>query len=128
MREIKFRGKRDYDGKWIHGAYMSYSSTKETQSHYIIPEGNRTLFYRVTPETVGQYTGIDDNNGNKIFEGDIVDILTENEEIGVVECFNGAFIVKADGFCLDFLNNINGTDVSVVGNIHDNPELLKGTE
>lgn len=126
MREILFRGKRDYDCKWIHGAYISYSSTKEAQSHSIIPTGNRTLFYRVTPETVGQYTGIDDKKGNKLFEGDIVDILTEGNEIGVVEWLDGAFIVKADGFCVDFLNNINGTDIIIVGNIYDNPELLKG--
>lgn len=138
MREILFRGQTRRKGEKV------YMSGAPVPSNWVyggvaqsVPDRDFSIIYQIEPEikkypvyadTVSQYTGIDDNNGNKIFEGDIVDILTENEEIGVVECFNGAFIVKADGFCLDFLNNINGTDVSVVGNIQDNPELLKGNE
>ena len=71
------------------------------------------------PKTVGQYTGLLDKNGTKIFEGDIVDILTENEELGVVVYEDGGYYVNADGFCVDFHQNINGTDLEVIGNIHD---------
>ena len=66
-----------------------------------------------------------DKNGKKIFEGDVVDILTENEEAGIVTYDEGCFYVKADGFSVDFRNNINGKDLLVIGNIHDNPEILK---
>lgn len=59
-----------------------------------------------------------------IFEGDIVDILTENEERGVITYENGGFVVKASTFVVDFMSNINGEDVEVLGNIVDNPELL----
>lgn len=104
----------------------------------------QTVAHEVDPETVGQWTGLHDStkweeltekereeftrdgnfpsewNGKKIFEGDIVDILTENEEIGVVVWDDGGFIVSADGFCVDFQHNIDGKDVKVIGNIHDN--------
>ena len=66
-----------------------------------------------------------DRNGNKIFEGDIVNILTENEEIGVIVYEDGGFIVRADKFSIDFINNINGTDVEVIGNKYDNPKLME---
>lgn len=65
-----------------------------------------------------------DETGKKIFEGDIVDILTENEERGVITYENGGFVVKASTFVVDFMSNINGEDVEVLGNIVDNPELL----
>lgn len=113
MREILFRGKRIDNGEWAES---------------ICPSGlmvSGHLTYDFDPKTVGQYTGLKDKNGKRIFEGDIVDILTENEEIGVVEYEDGGFLVSADGFCVDFHANINGTDLDVIGNIHDNPELLE---
>ena len=79
----------------------------------------------VIADTVGQYTGLTDRNGNKIFEGDIVNILTENEEIGIIVYEDGGFIVRADKFSIDFINNINGTDVEVIGNKYDNPKLME---
>lgn len=125
MREMLFRGQTIYKSKgnaWYKGSLITesegakivYDTTDENGWEYVIPE------------TVGQYTGLDDKNGNKIFEGDIVDILTENEEIGVVVYENGGYIVFSDGFCVDFINNIHGTDVEIIGNIYDNPELMNG--
>lgn len=132
MREILFRGKRDDTGEWIEG---DLRQDKDLGTSYISGwdyyeedwELQREPFEcEVIPESVGQYTGLTDKNGTKIFEGDIVNILTENNEIGIVKYDEGGFEVEADGFVIDFKQNINGTDVAVIGNIYDNPELLKG--
>lgn len=131
MREILFRGKRLDNGEWVKGCYYKqdffYGDKKEV--HYII-ESNEVLSNdyallarAVDPATVGQYTGLTDKNGKRIFEWDVVDILAENEEIGVVTYDDGGFWVEADGFCVDFHHNIYGTELEIIGNIHDNPEL-----
>ena len=125
MREILFRGKT-YDGKWEQGDLRHKGYVHNDSDTYIMRSDYALHNIPVDPETVGQYIGLTDKNGQKIFEGDIVDILTENEEIGVITYDEGGFVVKADGFCVDFHNNINGTDLEVIGSIHDNPELLKG--
>lgn len=120
MREILFRGKRKNNNEWIEGSLHTEKFTDDEE--YLCCEVCQCDVY---PETLGQYTGLTDKNGAKIFEGDIVDILTENEEIGVVVYDDGGFVVNADTFCLDFHTNIYGTDLEVIGNIHDNPELMK---
>ena len=131
MREILFRGKRDDTGEWIEGDLRqdkdigtSYISGYD---YYTSGEGlQRDPFeYKVIPETVGQYTGLTDKNGTKIFEGDVVDILTENSDIGIVKYDEGGFEVEADGFVIDFKQNINGTDVAVIGNSYDDPNCRK---
>ena len=132
MREILFRGKRADNGEWVEGHYGVKGKETDAEEHFIIKSKTMTTNslksqfaeVEVDPETVGQFTGLTDKNGTKIFEGDIVDILTENEEIGVVEYDDGGFEVKADGFTVDFHSNINGTSSEVIGNIHDNPELV----
>lgn len=123
MREILFRGKSTHDGKWVYGFLIRFKDliTEICYEH----DGRSNHRKCVIPETVGQYIGTMDKNGEKIFEGDIVDILAENEEVGVVCWDEAGFIVKADGFVLDFQNHLSGSDVSVVGNIYDNPELLE---
>lgn len=125
MREILFRGKRTDNGEWETGSLVVIRGGCSDEQIYIADKmtGYNTP---VLKKTVGQYTGLTDKNGEKIFEGDIVDILTENEEIGVVEYDDGGFEVKADGFTVDFHSNICGTDLEVIGNIYDNPELLEG--
>lgn len=120
MREILFRGKRITDGKWITDRPTYIKRDDDTWL------ADDCVIVRAIPETVGQYTGLTDKNGTKIFEGDVVNILTENNEIGIVKYDEGGFEVEADGFVIDFKQNINGTDVEVIGNIYDNPELLKG--
>ena len=127
MREILFRGKRNgyaeqRDRDWLEGS-LSVGDNGGYEICYGTPRIRIT--YSVIPVTVGQFTGLLDKNGKKIFEGDIVDILTENEKIGVVAYEDGGFLVNADGFCVDFHSNINGTDLVVIGNIYDNPELLE---
>ena len=120
MREILFRGKRE-NGEWLEGYYEKYGKFHRI----IVNDTCISVPHTVIPETVGQYIGITDDNGTKIFEGDVVDILTENEEIGVVCWDEAGFIVNANGFVLDFQNHLHGSEVEVIGNIHDNPELLE---
>ena len=126
MRTIKFRGKSILTDEWFYGDLVHSADKKRTA--ILVNDKDSYDECEVDPETVGQYTGVPDKNGTKIFEGDIVEILTENEEIGVVEYDDGGFQIESDGFIVDFHTNINGTDLEVIGNIHDNPELLEGGE
>ena len=129
MRKILFRGKRADNSEWEYGDLWCNPYGKRVVCIVSpINDQGTTGGNEVDPETVGQYTGVPDKNGTKIFEGDIVEILTENEEIGVVEYDDGGFQIESDGFIVDFHTNINGTDLEVIGNIHDNPELLEGGE
>ena len=119
MREILFRGKRIDNGEWIYG-YFSKHTTGKT---FIRPSGKNCQYSaEVLPETVGQYTGLTDKNGTKIFEGDILNV--NNEYIGVVGYAAGAFGAKyTDGKGAIYLCYVNEYS-EVIGNIHDNPELL----
>lgn len=123
MREILFRGKEKNSGEWIYGDLRHIS---DGHGGYILcivdntnGRNNDVIGVEVVPGTVGQYTGLTGKNGAKIFEGDIVEILTKNEEIEVVEYDDGGFEVKADGFTVDFHTNIYSTDLEVIGNIHN---------
>ena len=134
MREILFRGKRLDNGEWVEGTPFHRKSFYGSPDDRLFMLTGEELHYdyyeahEVDPATVGQFTGLLDENGLRIFEGDVVDILTENEEIGVIAYEDGGFLVNADGFCVDFRTNINGTDLEIIGNIHDNPELLEAAD
>jgi uncharacterized phage protein (TIGR01671 family) len=134
MREILFRGKTpsqdEYfdDGEWVQGFYTRfngeehriYSGYAETDCGDYYPD-----WCNVRPETVGQYTGLTDKSGKKIFEGDIIDIEypITTVKCAVVEYVGSAFVGSTD--CDDWeLDNYYA--LKVIGNIHDNPELLKG--
>jgi uncharacterized phage protein (TIGR01671 family) len=133
MRKILFRGKDVETGEWRMGSYYFGSMYYELldDKKYYIADDNASLYYEVIPETVGQYTGIDDKNGSKIFKGDIISFSGcdyDGEEYmrykatGFVEFANGAFCIKDD----DMWYEANFfEDCEVVGNIHDNPELLE---
>jgi uncharacterized phage protein (TIGR01671 family) len=143
MREILFRGKCKDTGKWYIGQYINlhkttycfkedYEADKENEIHRIVFEEmtdwglpNRHLQVDVIPETVGQYTGLTDKNGTKIFEGDIVRDKTNGVVYKIFYCNeSGMFIRKA------VLRSSLGNPLhlEVIGNIHDNPELLGGGE
>ena len=120
MREILFRGKRLANGKWVYGGFHS-----RFQRSFIIgmSQSMRIDGTELIPETVGQYTGLTDKNGTKIFEGDIV-----KHPIGtfIVKFLNGTFLSSlTETNYLSFLCAIHNRS-EVIGNIHDNPELLKG--
>ena len=113
MREILFRGKRKKgDKRWVEGDLLhGYSGFGITNRYYA---GSS---FEVDPETVGQYTGLTDKNGARIFEGDIVKI--SNDEIFEVKYEDGGFTAGL------FLGDWDYGHVEVIGNIYDNPELVE---
>lgn len=134
MRTIKFRGKRAYNGEWVYGDLLRMSGVP---CIYPDPAPNGWNDYEVIPDTVGQFTGLLDKNGKEIYEGDMVsyryhirrpDSLVRNEinYIGFrqSEC---KFIVVCKNRHHDLHEPYN-LQVEVIGNIHDNPELLKPHE
>lgn len=136
MRDIIFRGKREDNGEWVEGYYVCVSGVKYyilTGNPVIAPNNITIECYGVIPETVGQFTGLTDNNGERIWEGDIVRCKQErnNEGICVVRWFNGAFVAcSISGNLLEMTLHdywYNDYDlVEIIGNETDNPELLKG--
>lgn len=131
MREILFRGKME-NGAWICGTYFPPANT--IILHKNTPDENGVDTYKdfsVIPETVGQFTGFTDKNGKKIFEGDIVKglFLFYRAILGVVDFQGGAFGLAWKRGNIDEFNPFPcmcNVDYEVIGNIHDNPELLEG--
>lgn len=125
-----FRGKSKENGDWFYGHLSIYKqySKKEKQDIAVcyIGGGGYLKEGRVLTETVGQYTRIKDTHNVKIFEGDIVAI--SEDEIGVIKYIDGAFCICGDGWIADFCNNYRGCDVEVIGNVHDDPELVVGEQ
>ena len=127
MRTILFRGKRKYNGEWVEGFY--YKDLWSDNAHYIIYDGTD---YEVIPETVGQYTGLEDKNGKRIFEGDIVYCKSRLDNANMVIIFEcGQFrMVLSENYRSYQTNSgfydTNCFDKEVIGNIYDTPELLKG--
>ena len=140
MREILFRGKRIDNGKWTYGGYCASEFTGDP---YVM---DGLIFRLVDPDTVGQYTGLTDKNGKKIFEGDIVhcygkDSIRAYDWKAVVE-FGNPNSKFSWGWQLKPITNVDvNPDIllwvkmydymdiycEIIGNIHDNPELLEDT-
>lgn len=141
MREILFRGKRKDNGEWAVGYFVyakSYFDDENWREADIIPHdtdrvytGEYNVAYTCDIETVGQYTGLTDENGERIFEGDIVQAYDETYVNGFGEIkgkvvFNGgSFDIDAEDIGYIPLYSYSKENIEVIGNIHDNPELLK---
>lgn len=144
MREMLFRGKRVRDGEWVEGFYVNVPEhyKYEMSGESYIVSINNGLFMEVISETVGEYTGLTDKNGKRIFEGDIVRLYdTWGEWRAVVEFGNpnGNYSwgwqlkpisrtdANTDILCWVEMEEA-GAFCEVIGNIHDNPELLEVEE
>ena len=124
MREILFRGKRKDNGEWVEGADIMH---KTVRGELCIADVG-TDWVSVIPETVGQYTGLKDKNGKKIFESDAV-WFSDEKERGVVYFDNSCsrFAVRFDTFDAAF-DHLYSNDLEIIGNVHDNPEPMEGGE
>lgn len=131
MREILFRGKSLKDSEWTEGYYCRYGWTGK-EKDYIIPEYASALYgVEVDSNTIGQYTGLNDSNGRKIFEGDIIQDGNCDYIKYVVEYSTerGGFLPFAHGDgcgCCETATLYDSTCHTVIGNIYDNPELAEG--
>ncbi len=130
-REILFRGKRTDNGEWVYGFFWK-DIWGDGEFCYILYDGEN---YPIIPAARGEYTGLTDKNGVKIFEGDILRFIntdTRGEWLCTVEFHEGAFIGRntkdKSYYChFDFWNT-SIVQWEVIGNIHDTPELLEGDD
>lgn len=143
MREIEFRAKRKDNGEWVYGSLIRsdefYGEIRETPKYYICPF-ETTFEYdecsddsdEVITETIGQYVGLKDKNGTKIFEGDILKQAPYMcDENPCVVCYDTE-VGSGIGFylytyCDRQVLSDEWEDFEVIGNIYDNPELLEAT-
>lgn len=152
MRDIIFRGKRTDNGEWVYGDLRQYVNNPHGSDFYQIDtmstsDNDFGNGHTVDIETVGQFTGLTDKNGNKIFEGDIIkfckyafDYQEEKDwdiEIGEIAYEDGCFVIN-EIYSSDGYNELScvyseihyGEEYDkecifeVIGNIYDNPELL----
>lgn len=132
MREILFRGKRIDNEQWVHGSFCTDAIEQfrglcgvDGFIRLYDKANGKMQMHEVDRETVGQFTGLTDKNGTKVFEGDIVkngDYLM----LVVWYDFHASFMLafSADGNYYEAISNSH-IYLEVVGNIHDNPELLE---
>ena len=128
-REILFRGKIielcKYQGQWLEGFFGSDNG----KTFIAIQNENGLNGYFCDSKTVGRYTGLTDKNGTRIFEGDIVNALWFGKVERAFVCYAEDYLMWVLKYSDDEHNDMNlffKNDIKVIGNIYDNPELLKG--
>lgn len=143
VRTIIFRGKRADNGEWVYGDLRHGGYVDEDTQMYIMQTDYALHNIPIIPETLGQYTGLTDKNGVKIFEGDMLKPFDDEFDKMVVEFHDGGFMLCIYGergymgesgawisegnyglIECELLSSY-GDDIEVIGNIHDDPELLE---
>ena len=132
MREIVFRGKNAVTGKWIHGNLLTEQHENAPVGAWILPDALYTEIL-VDPCTVGQYIGLRDKTGARIFEGDILRWEFEDGEPEIAEVTWRDDGHEGVGWYIRSIRPFPGLDIlcsgdsewEVIGNIYDNPELLE---
>lgn len=128
MREILFRGKRTDNGEWVFGDLVHFPDRTKIDTH---KNGQPWRGYDVDPDTVGQFTGLTDKNGKRIFEGDIVSVKIGGlKRKGVVFYEDiatrfGLAIGTEKNFSFLGRQMAKTYEAEVIGNIHDNTELME---
>ena len=128
MREILFRGKRSDSKGWIEGLPTYLTEYAKDMNEIDGIQCNRTRFnYDIHFETAGQFAGLTDRNGTKIFEGDIIKYKDNGCVIdkGNVLFKDGCFFVEGIHECYRLNNLDEGTTIEVIGTIYDNKDLIK---
>lgn len=124
MREILFRGK--FGNEWKYGFLSIEPQGLVIKEPY---KNDSSNVWHIESDTIGQYTGLTDKNGKKIFEGDIVDFpaRSDSESYGVVKYDTNEteFAIVYDSIYTGLGRQYHSRDIEVVGNIYDNPELLE---
>ena len=135
MTEILFRGKRADNSEWVEGDVLQTRYHSGHIEYQIMPQTPVSSAYPVLSETVGQFTGLTDKNGVRIFEGDICRFKRFNDvHVGKI-IFNettASFVMKYQSIVGAYGEKATHKmllsvcdDIEVIGNIHDNPELLE---
>lgn len=133
MITIKFRGKRLDNGEWIYGDLLEnqgrnfiYHATSESTIEDNDDGRIVVVAVEVDYNTIGQYTGLNDNNGREIYEGDVLRMY-DNKRY-TFTCMQSAFLGRCNETRLGLANITERVSKEIIGNSHDNPELLKGGE
>ena len=131
MHEILFRGKRADNGEWVYGDLIHRQIWKKSVPVIIHNQDDgfdQYEEYEIVPSSVGQYTGLNDRNNEKIFDGDIVDgdyPMSRGSVAFSGGCFEIEHMDKAESKSILACWN---EEINIIGNIYDNPELLKGEQ
>ena len=121
MRTIKFRGKRVDTNEWVYGSLIEDKYIVGNVIDWNEDYFNTEYWWKVIPETVGQFTGLYDKNGKEIYEGDLVVYYASG--FARIEFVAGGFHIIQEEYGFDFMGQMLAT-IEVIGNIFDNKELL----